>query len=77
MLWLYRRVVFGKINLSVFKEMPELNKSETYIFTSLAILIIFFGVYPEPLLNTIDVSIDNLIDKHQENIKFYLSQKNN
>jgi len=77
MLWLYRRVVFGKINLSEIKEMSDLNKPETYIFASLAILIIFFGVYPEPLLNTMDVSIDNLIDKYQKNINFYLLEKNN
>ena len=77
MLWLYRRVVFGKINLSGIKEMSDLNKSETYIFASLAALIIFFGVYPEPLLNTVDVSVDNLINKYQTNINFYLSHKNN
>ena len=77
MLWLYRRVVFGKISLSGIKQIPDLNKPETYILASLAVLTIFFGVYPEPLLNTVDVSIDNLIDKYQTNINFHLSHKNN
>ena len=77
MLWLYRRVVFGKISLSGTKQIPDLNKPETYILASLAVLTIFFGVYPEPLLNTVDVSIDNLIDKYQTNINFHLSHKNN
>ena len=39
-------------------------------------LTLFFGIYPDPLLNTIDVSINNLIDKHQIEMKFYLGDRN-
>jgi len=41
MLWLYRRVVFGKVTNSEIKEMKDLNKTEIYIFVSLAFLILF------------------------------------
>jgi len=77
MLWLYRRVVFGKVGSSEIKKMNDLNKTELYIFSSLAFLVIFFGIYPEPLFKTVDISINNLIDNYQNNINFYLTQKNN
>ena len=62
MLWLYRRVFFGKIINKELLKMLDLNKSEIFILTSLAIPTLFFGFYPEPLLNTIDASIGNLIE---------------
>jgi len=62
MLWLYKRVIFGKIiNIDLLK-MPDLNKSEIFILICLAVPTLFFGFYPEPLSNTIEVSITNLID---------------
>jgi NADH-quinone oxidoreductase subunit M len=77
MLWLYKRVIFGKIASSEIKEMKDLNIIEIYIFTSLVFLTIFFGVYPEPLFNTIDVSINNLIDAYKTDLNFYLTTQNN
>ena len=66
-LWMYKRVVFGKLVNSDLKEMVDLNKSELFILSSLAIPILFFGFYPEPLLNTIEVSIKNLIEVYNTN----------
>ena len=67
MLWLYKRVFFGDLTNSDLKKMIDLNKSEIIILTCLAIPTLFFGFYPEPLINTIEVSISNLIETH--NIK--------
>ena len=77
MLWLYQRVIFGKVASSEIKEMADLNKTEVYIFASLVLLTLFFGVYPEPLFNTIDISVNNLIDNYQTNLNFHLAQTNN
>ena len=77
MLWLYRRVIFGKISSVEIKEMKDLNKNEIYIFSSLVLLIIFFGIYPEPLFNTINISVDNLIEQYQADINFYSAQTKN
>jgi len=77
MLWLYKRVIFGKMASSEIKEMKDLNKTEIYIFASLVFLILFFGIYPEPLFNTIDISVSNLIDNYQTDLNFYLVQTNN
>jgi NADH-quinone oxidoreductase subunit M len=77
MLWLYKRVIFGKMASSEIKEMTDLNRTEIYIFASLVFLTIFFGIYPEPLFNTIDISVSNLIDNYQTDLNFYLTQTNN
>ena len=68
MLWLYKRVVFGKLINLELKEMLDLNKSELFILTSLAIPTLFFGFYPEPLINTIEVSIKDLISVYNISI---------
>ena len=63
MLWLYKRVVFGNLLKTIdVKKMVDLNKYETVILSSLAILIIVFGFYPEPLIKTYATSIDNFIN---------------
>ena len=68
MLWLYKRVVFGQLINKDLLKMLDLNKSEIFILSSLAIPILFFGFYPEPLLNTINVSISNLIETYNYKI---------
>ena len=68
MLWLYKRVVFGKLVNSDLKQMVDLNKSELFILSCLAIPTLFFGFYPEPLINTIEVSISDLIKVYNINV---------
>jgi NADH-quinone oxidoreductase subunit M len=68
MLWLYKRVVFGKLINLELKEMVDLNKSELFILTCLAIPTLFFGFYPDPLINTIEVSISDLITFYNFNV---------
>jgi len=77
MLWLYKRVIFGKMASPEIKEMADLNKTEIYVFASLVFLTLFFGIYPEPLFNTIDISVNNLIDNYQTDLNFHLAQVNN
>tara|TARA_Y100000590_G_scaffold285204_1_gene320958 strand:+ start:109 stop:1611 length:1503 start_codon:yes stop_codon:yes gene_type:complete len=77
MLWLYRRVIFGRLASAEIKKMSDLNKTETYIFVTLVFLTIFFGIYPEPLLDTINVSINDLIENYQADINFHLTQHKN
>ena len=67
-LWLYKRVVFGKLINSELKKMTDLNKSEMFVLSSLALPILFFGFYPEPLISTIEVSISDLIKMYNLNL---------
>ena len=68
MLWLYKRVVFGEIQNEDLKKMIDLNYSEIAILWALAIPTIFFGFYPDPLINTVEVSVNNLIDVYNFNV---------
>ena len=71
-LWLYKRVIFGKIINQDVKKLIDLNNSEIFILWSLAIPILFFGFYPEPLINTIEISINNLIEVYNLNLENYM-----
>jgi len=68
MLWLYKRVVFGEIVNKNLLKMPDLNKSEFTILIILALPTLFFGFYPEPLINTIEVSVKDLIEMYKINL---------
>ncbi len=74
MLWLYKRVIFGNIVNKDLLKLPDLNMSELIVLICLAIPTIVFGFYPEPLLNTINVSTNNLIEMY--NFKLSLLEVN-
>ena len=75
MLWLYRRVVFGKMNNANLKGILDLNKSEILILWVLATPTVFFGFYPEPLFGTIETSVSEFLIQYNDNINFYLTNK--
>ena len=68
MLWLYKRVIFGELINKDLLKMLDLNKSEIFILISLAIPVLFFGFYPDPLINTIEVSVNDLINMYNANL---------
>ncbi len=76
MLWLYKRVIFGKLTNQNLMKILDLDKSEIFILFCLVILILFFGFYPELIINTIEVSILDLINNYNENLKVNLMEIN-
>ena len=68
MLWLYKRVIFGKLEKKELTELKDLNLSEGLMLFLLAGLTIFFGFYPNLILDTISVSVDELINDYQMNL---------
>jgi len=68
MLWLYKRVIFGELKNKQLLTIDELNKSELFILICLALPVLFFGFYPAPLLNTVEVSVSNLIQMYNNNL---------
>ncbi|MCH7942138.1 MAG: NADH-quinone oxidoreductase subunit M [Proteobacteria bacterium] len=61
MLWLYRRVIFGDLTKDELKDILDLNPREIAIFTPMILLVMLLGIYPEPFLEVIRVSVENLI----------------
>ena len=76
MLWLYKRIIFGEIINNELKSMIDLKKFEILILFSLVVPIIFFGFYPEPLINSIEVSVENLLNSYNRSIQTNLAFKN-
>ena len=68
MLWLTKRVIFGKVINEDIKSLKDTNRLENLMLTSLAFFVVFFGFYPTPLIETLNVSVDNLINNYEQSI---------
>jgi NADH-quinone oxidoreductase subunit M len=64
-LWLYRRVVFGKLEKESLKTILDMNMREKIILVPLVVLTILFGVYPAPIMDVTAVSVENLINNYE------------
>ena len=60
-LWLYRRVIFGKMEKHNLEWMPDVTRREFATLAPLVVLTILFGVYPAPILDVIGASVENLL----------------
>jgi len=65
MLWLTKRVIFGITNNNEIKNLKDINNLEALMLITLAILVILFGFYPSPLMDTLSVSVNNLISNYE------------
>ena len=61
-LWLYRRVVLGKLEKPALMHMPDMTPRELLTLAPLAALTIFFGVYPAPILEAFGPAVQNIAD---------------
>lgn len=61
-LWMYKRVMFGVVTSSAVESLKDLNLREAWILGILAAAVLFFGVYPDPLLNMMHVSVEQLVE---------------
>ncbi|MFT7475944.1 MAG: NADH-quinone oxidoreductase subunit M [Verrucomicrobiales bacterium] len=67
MLWAYQRVFHGPVS-EAHPEMEELKVSEGLVLLPMLALIVFLGVYPKPMLERIEPSIDALIAHVDRNV---------
>lgn len=64
-LWLYRRVIFGKLIHADLKVLLDLNIREVTILGSLGGLVLWLGLYPEPFLRIINPAVAELVENHK------------
>jgi NADH-quinone oxidoreductase subunit M len=64
-LWLYRRMIFGKLEKPALRNIADLNPREIAILSPLVILTILFGVWPAPMLDPSAVSVQALLENHR------------
>jgi NADH-quinone oxidoreductase subunit M len=55
-LWMYQRTMTGPVREQI-RHMPDLKARELWAVGPLIALLIFFGVYPQPLLNIINPAV--------------------
>ncbi|MFN4141659.1 NADH-quinone oxidoreductase subunit M [Aestuariivirga sp.] len=60
-LWLYRRVVFGKLEKPALMNLPDMTPRELATLLPLIVLTIFFGAYPAPILDIFGPSVESII----------------
>ena len=65
MLYLYRRVVFGKLEKDHLKDILDLNWREVAVFAPLVVLAIWMGVYPTSFTKPMHASVVNLVTKYE------------
>jgi NADH-quinone oxidoreductase subunit M len=64
-LWLYGRVIFGKLEKPALKYITDLTWREVAVMAPLIVLTIVFGFYPGPILDASAVSVEALIKNYQ------------
>jgi NADH-quinone oxidoreductase subunit M len=65
MLYLYRRVIFGKLEKEYLKKIMDLEPREIAIFAPLVALVLWMGIWPDPFLSVFDASVSNLLQNYQ------------
>ena len=65
MLYLYRRVVFGRITREDLKSLLDLSPREYAVFAPLILLTLWMGVYPSSFLNFFEASVAALVERHE------------
>lgn len=60
-LWMYKRVVFGGVASDAVKSLNDIKGLEVVAFSLLAAMVLFFGIYPEPLLDVLHKSVNNIL----------------
>ena len=65
MLYLYRRVILGRLEKEHLKSILDLNAREVLVFAPLVAVTIWMGVWPAPFLDVMEVSVANLVEQHR------------
>ena len=60
-LWMYKRVVFGEVTNDKVAALKDINMREILILSLIAIVVLFIGVYPQPLTEVLNVSVSELL----------------
>ncbi|MDX1453846.1 MAG: NADH-quinone oxidoreductase subunit M [Gammaproteobacteria bacterium] len=60
-LWLVKRVLYGEVANDNVAKLEDVNRREFAILAVLAATVLFFGIYPDPLTEVMNASIENLV----------------
>jgi NADH-quinone oxidoreductase subunit M len=64
MLWLYRRVIFGKLEKADLLQLLDLSPREIAVFAPLVVLVLWMGIYPTSFTEIMAPSVERLIGNY-------------
>jgi len=70
LLWMYQRVIFGKVTNPKMETIKDMNKREIFVMVPIFILIIWIGIYPSTFLKVSQKTTDKVIEQvfHYQNV---------
>jgi NADH-quinone oxidoreductase subunit M len=66
MLWVLQRVFLGVLP-EKWKTLTDMDGRETFMLATLAVIVIFLGIYPAPMINLMNASMNYLAEFLQQN----------
>ncbi|MCK7527647.1 MAG: NADH-quinone oxidoreductase subunit M [Ignavibacteriales bacterium] len=61
MLWLYQRVMFGRLENPANETLRDLTVRELATFLPLVVLVFWIGIFPKPFLDIIDKPVERIV----------------
>ncbi|RCL01858.1 MAG: NADH-quinone oxidoreductase subunit M [Candidatus Tokpelaia sp. JSC188] len=65
-LYLCRRVIFGALDKEKLQDILDLSLREKFILYPMVVLIVFFGIYPSPILDVVRCTVEALVRNYHE-----------
>ena len=68
MLYLYRRVIFGRMTKEDLMAIRDLNWREKVVFAPLVALVLWMGIYPASFIDVMTPSVERLIEGYEASL---------
>jgi NADH-quinone oxidoreductase subunit M len=62
-LWMVKRVLYGEVANNKVAELQDLNQREFIVLGVLAIAVLLLGLWPAPLVDMMNVTIEQLVQQ--------------
>src|SRR6185295_10701678 len=60
-LWMYKRVIYGAIANDQVRALTDINRREFWMLGSVALLVLWMGVWPRPFIDVMHTSVEQLL----------------
>lgn len=61
-LWMVKRVIFGKVANDGVASLQDINLREAIVLGTLAVAVLWLGLWPAPLTDVMHPSVQNLLE---------------
>jgi NADH-quinone oxidoreductase subunit M len=61
-LWMYKRVIFGAVANDHVAKLEDVGRREFWMLTAMALLVLGMGVYPKPVTDITEASVNALLE---------------